>query len=24
MIRGAIPGPKGSVVVMREAVKSRG
>ena len=24
MVRGAIPGPKGAVVVMREAVKSNG
>jgi large subunit ribosomal protein L3 len=24
MVRGAVPGPKGAVLVMREAVKSHG
>ena len=24
MVRGAVPGPKGAVLVMREAVKSNG
>jgi large subunit ribosomal protein L3 len=24
MVRGAVPGPRGAVVVMREAVKARG